>query len=290
MAQAFDPKTDKFPYPKQTDKHYLIIKKNRGINFDENYPYVDKSRSFSFKRFIIGVLLNVLVFPFIAIRTGLKIKGKKNLKKNKELLKNGAISVANHVHMCDYICVMNALKPRKTHILSWAPNVNEESGPLVRLVGGIPIPEGSFTAYKAFMNSVGDLLNDGGWLHVCPEGSMWEYYRPIRPFKSGAAEFACMYDKPIIPMGFSYRKPGFIRRKIFGQIALITLNIGEPLFPDKSLPKYKRVEDLTKRSFEAVCGLCGIDPKENLYPAIFDNNERIDYYTDSYGAGYKGSK
>ena len=24
----FDPKTDKYPYPEQTDKHYLKIKKN----------------------------------------------------------------------------------------------------------------------------------------------------------------------------------------------------------------------------------------------------------------------
>ena len=80
-------------------------------------------------------------------------------------------------------------------------------------------------------------------------------------------------------MAFSYRKPGWIRRKIFKQIALFTLTIGEPLFIDESLPKEEQIEDLTKRSHDAVCKLAGIDPNENIYPPIFNHNTRIDYYT-----------
>ena len=29
----FDPKTDKYPYPEQTDMHYLKIKKNNGAQY-----------------------------------------------------------------------------------------------------------------------------------------------------------------------------------------------------------------------------------------------------------------
>ncbi|MBO4604138.1 MAG: hypothetical protein J5657_02420 [Clostridiales bacterium] len=90
-------------------------------------------------------------------------------------------------------------------------------------------------------------------------------------------------------MAFSYREPGRIRKHIFRQIATFTLTIGEPLMPDKSLNPREREKDLTVRSHDAVCRLAGIDPKDNLYPAEFKDSKRVDYYTSTYGAGYKGS-
>lgn len=47
----FDPKSTKFPYPENTDQHYIILKKDDGQVFDENYPYVDESFSMRFKQF-----------------------------------------------------------------------------------------------------------------------------------------------------------------------------------------------------------------------------------------------
>ena len=76
----------------------------------------------------------------------------------------------------------------------------------------------------------------------------------------------------------------------FHQIACFTLNIGEPLFRDESLSKKEMKLDLTKRSHDAVCRLAYIDPEKNIYPPIFNNNKRVDYYTDTYGVGYKGSR
>ena len=286
----FDPKCDKFPYPEDTDKHYLTVKKNDGTIFDENYPYIDNSKSFRFKCFLARILLVLIVFPLSYIRLGLRIKGKKNLKKNKEIIKKGVISCSNHVHMWDYISIMNAIKPIKPKLLVWAPNVSGEMGSMVRSVGGIPIPEGNLRATAKYFEAINDYLNSGGWLQIYPEGSMWEYYAPIRPFKIGAAYFACKNNKPIIPLGFSYRRPGWIRRKIFKQIALFNLTIGEPLFPNTSLSMKEREIDLTKRCHESICILSGILPEENIYPPIFEKNKRIDYYTTTYGVGYKGSK
>ena len=106
---------------------------------------------------------------------------------------------------------------------------------------------------------------------------MWEYYAPIRPFRSGIGYFACQFEKPIVPMAFSYRKPNWIRRKIFGQIACFTLSVGEPLLADPTLPRKHREADLVKRCHEEVCRLAGIDPEKNLYPPIFEQTKRIDY-------------
>ena len=284
----FDPKTDKYPYPEQTDKHYLKIKKNNGVVIDENYPYIDNRRSFRFARFWTRVLLRLIVFPASYVRLGLKIWGKENLKKHRDELDRGVISVCNHVHMWDYIAIMNAVKPYRPNLLVWAPNITGENGAIIRLVGGIPIPESGMAATKAYLKALEKLL-DGGWLHVYSEGSMWEYYQPIRPFKHGAAYLACSFDKPILPMAISYRRPSWIRRKVFRQIACFTLSVGEPIYADKTLPQAEQRKELTVRSHEAVCRLAGIDPKENLYPPVFGKSKRVDYYTTEYGRGYKGS-
>ena len=287
---TFDPKTNKFPYPRETDRHYLEVHKDRGIVFDTEYPYIDRSRSFRFKQSLIRLLLNTVVFPLARIRLGLKIEGRENIKKHRDVLKNGVVSIANHVHMWDYIAVMRAIRPFRSNLLSWAPNINGENGTLIRMVGGIPIPDSNIAATKTYLKAVRDLLqNEHGWLHIYPEGSMWEYYAPIRPFKRGAAHIACDSNKPILPLGFSYREPEWIRKKIFRQIATFTVHIGEPIFPNGELGAKDRERDLTERCHDAVCRLAGIDPKENLYPAVFNNSQRIDYYTSVYGVGYKGS-
>lgn len=280
---AFDPKPTKYPFPVFTDKHYLVVKKNRGLVFDENYPYIDNSKSFKFKSFWVRLLLTIIVFPFCRPKMGLRIEGRKILKQNKALLEKGTISVSNHIHLWDYIAVMKAIRPRKPYVLVWAPNINGESGPLVRLVGGIPIPEKDIKASLTYTKTLQDMLQSGGWLHLYPEGSMWEYYQPIRPFKRGAAHMAIQNDKPIIPMAFSYRKPSWFRKHILHQDAAITLRIGQPLFADTSLDVLEQEADLTKRCHDAVCSLAGINPNDNLYPPLFDKSQRIDYYTNTYG-------
>ena len=286
----FDPKTDRFPYPEETNRHYLQVHKDRKIIFDTEYPYIDRSRSFLFKQSLVRLLENVLVFFLCIVRLGLRIEGRENLKKHTDIIKDGVISVANHVHMWDYIAVMKAIRPNKPNILVWAPNVNGENGTLIRMVGGIPIPETGVAATRVFLKAISDLLTvDHGWLHIYSEGSMWEYYAPVRPFKKGPARIACSNNKPVIPLGFSYREPGWIRKNIFRQIATFTLRIGEPVFPDNDLPIKDREYDLTVRCHDAVCALTGTDPKDSIYPPVFDKSKRIDYYTSTYGVGYKGS-
>ena len=272
----YDPKAN-IPYPEFTDGHYRDFGELDDIAFDKDYPYVDKSPAFLKKKKVARFLLRLIVFPWSYVKLGLRIKGKENLKNNKGLLEQGAISVCNHVAMWDYIAIMNAIKPFKPYILVAKDNVAGKDGAMVRQVGGIPIPENDMAATKAYLTAVKDLLYDGGWLHIYAEGSMWEYYPYIRPFKKGAATLARMTKKPIVPMAFSYRKPSWIRRKIFKQVALFDLHIGKPLFLDESLPSVIEQElDLLRRAHSAVVSLAGLTEIENRYPAVFNNSRRID--------------
>ncbi|MBO4354522.1 MAG: 1-acyl-sn-glycerol-3-phosphate acyltransferase [Clostridia bacterium] len=274
----FDPKPTKYPFPKHTDKHYLVVKKNDGTVFDKDYPYIDRSKAMRFKMFLMRVLLRLVAFPIMTVRLGLKIVGRDKLKKNADLLRGGVISCANHVHLWDYLAVMKAIRPRRSYILAWAKNMRGENKDLIRLNGGIPVPEGDTHATFAFINAIKGALNGGEWLHIYAEGSMWEYYAPIRPFKGGIGYFSAATGKPVLPMAFSYREPGFIRKKIFGQTALFTLAIGDPIMPDESLPRKERENDVVRRAHEAVCRLSGVEPKDNIYPPIYNDSERIDYY------------
>ena len=274
----FDPKTNRYPYPENTDQHYLEIHKDRGIVFDESYPYIDKSGWFRFKQGVARIVLNVIIFPMTKIRLGLKVEGRENLKKHKGVLDNGVVSICNHVHLWDYFAVLKALRPYKPNVLVWEKNINGEDGVSIRLVGGIPLPENNADGQEACLLALDKFLSEHGWLHIYAEGSMWEYYAPIRPFKRGAAFMAVRNDKPVIPMGFSYREPGWVRKHVFHQIALFTLHIGEPIYSDKTLKPRERVNDLTVRANKAVCALVGINPDENVYEPVFNDSKRVDYY------------
>ena len=118
---------------------------------------------------------------------------------------------------------------------------------------------------------------------------MWEFYQPIRPFKEGAAYYSIKNNKPILPLAFSYRKNGFIRSKIFNSPASFTITIGEPIFPNLDNPLKDEKRRLTELTHDEVCKLAGIDPDKNIYEKIYNNSKRIDYYTDTYGVGYKKS-
>ena len=272
----YNPHSTRYNYPEYTDQHYLVVKKNNGLVFDENYPYIDNSKGFRFKRWWVLVLLYLIVFPLSIPYMGLRIKGRKNLKKYKNELSNGAITVSNHVHMWDYIAIMKALKPKETRVLVWAPNIRGENGALVRLVGGVPIPDGNLGGKVASNKAIEQYVKEGGILQIYAEGSMWECYLYIRPFHTGAFSLACRLNKPVLPIGFSFRKPSWVRRHIFNQEVAITLKVGEPLYKDETLSESEQRIDLAKRCHNAVCLLSDVDPKENPYPAIFDKNKKID--------------
>ena len=42
----YDPHSTKYKYPENTDGHYLEVKKDNGMVFDGDYPYIDRSAGF----------------------------------------------------------------------------------------------------------------------------------------------------------------------------------------------------------------------------------------------------
>ena len=86
-----------------------------------------------------------------------------------------------------------------------------------------------------------------------------------------------MCHKPVVPMAISYRRPSWLRKKLFKQPACFNLCIGEPIFINEDLPAREQEEDLLIRCHKAVCELAGFNEGENPYPAIFNNNKKVEF-------------
>ncbi len=251
-------------YPETTDQPMLFPKKVNDIKIDENYPYLDNSFKAKFFHYAIYAGIFLLVFPMQKLRYGLRIVGRKNLRKNKALLKNGAITICNHVYRWDFLAVLQAVRYRRLWFPARAENINSPDSLLIRSVGGVPIP-GSFAAFKKFNEAFDTIRAKKKWLHVFPESYRWEWYQPIRPFKIGAFTMAVKYDIPVVPMVISYRKvTGW--RKLFGiKHPLLTIHVGEPIVHDKNLRPKQAARQLLVQTHEQMCAMAGI--KENCWPA-----------------------
>ena len=260
-------------YPERSDEHMLTLESTREINLDKNYDYMPHGVGFKIQRAVVATLLHLIVFPLMHLTHGLRIYGKKNLKKHKKELKNGAITISNHVFMWDYLCVLKAIRPHISYFPAWKKNFESGFQPFMRIIGGIPIPEGDIHAMMAFKAALDEVVKSGKWLHVFPEGSLWYFYPDIRPLKIAAFAYAAEYDKPLIPISFSFRpRKGF--RKIFGKGPFVDMHISEPIFPDRNLSPRDCAEQLRKRAYCIMQKMNGINPGDPTY----NEDQRIESY------------
>ena len=262
-----------YNYPERSDEHMISVKHLRDTNFDEKYQYLPKGFFHKLSRLALFISLNLVGFLAVRIRYGLKVKNRKVLRKNKELLKNGAITICNHVLMWDYICVLCAIKPHLQYHPGWKTNFEGPNAFFIRWVGGIPIPTDNMRAMVKFRKTIDEVLSSGKWLHFFPEGSMWFYYPDIRPFKPAVFKFAVKHNKPIIPMAISFRERKGIF-KLFGKKPFATLTLGEPILPDTTIDQDVAVDKLHKESYHVMQGLVDVHPGDPTY----NTDQNIDNY------------
>ena len=254
-----------YDYPDRCDAHMLEVKRVREVHCDKDYPYLQKAWWFKLLRGFYWVALNLAVFPLCRFVYGLRIHGKKNLKKHKKALKNGAITISNHVFMWDYLCVLRAIRPHLAYFPAWKDNLEGGFGPAIRLSGGIPIPTDSLCAMRAFKKAMEEAFESGKWIHFFPEGSLWFYYPDIRPFKKAVFQYTVRYDKPLIPISFSFRPRKGLTKLFFGKKPQVDMHIGEPMFADKTLSSGEAVARLQREAYRVMQEMNGIHPGDPTY-------------------------
>ena len=253
-----------FRYPERCDEHMIDVKHLRDVNLDTNYPYLQKSFWFKCQRALLHALQYTLLPLVMWVRHGLHIHGKEKLRQHKELFADGLLTISNHVLMWDYICIMVALRPRLGFFPAWKTNLEGPNGPLIRMAGGIPIPTDRLRSMVKFKEAMDEVFVRGDWMHFFPEGSMWFYYPDIRPLKKAVFKYAVTYDRPVLPITFSFR-PRTGLWKLLGKSPLVDLNIGDPIFYDKTLPKGEAIKQLQKDAYHIMQGMNGIYPGTPTY-------------------------
>lgn len=262
-----------YTYPERSDQHMLELKRTKVLDLDKNYDYMPHGVWFRIKRALVAAVLHVIVFPLTHLTHGLRIYGRENLKKHKKELKNGAITISNHVFMWDYLCVLKTIRPHISYFPAWKANFESGFQSFMRILGGMPIPEGDIHAMIAFKKGMDEVVSGGHWLHVFPEGSMWYFYPDIRPLKPAVFQYAVKYHKPLIPISMSFRpRKGF--RKIFGKGPFVDLHVAEPMYADRSLPTREAVEELRARAYRVMQEMNGIYPGDPTY----NEDQNIDHY------------
>lgn len=257
-------------YPENDPLARLVpAPKVRELVFDDTYPFIEDTLSFKLQR----ALAYFLVFgPFYLVnklKFGVRTEGRKNLFKYRKHFRNGIVSVSNHCYRWDGMAIAEAM-----HHRLWIPMLPDHfEGPdwwYLKYFGGIPLPDGSFGAQKKF-NGAFDVHNSRReWIHVFPEARNWNYYKPVRPFKKGAFTMAYKYNVPILPIGLTYRERTGIHKFFAKQeIPLITVKIGEPIFPDVTKSRKSETDRLLQEAHTAVCKLTGIE--NNTWPAVWNN-------------------
>ena len=220
-------------------------------NVDENFVFVNRNIFF---RLSSTILFYIIAIPLLKILSilwfGLRIKGEKNLG----YLKSGAITVANHMHALDSPMIACSLFPRKAHMATLKSNFEIPIIRwLVRMLGGVPIPETPKALYS-FMESMREELDKGRIVHFYPEASLWPWHSELRPFKNGAFNLAVRSSVPVVPMVFKFRDAkwpiSMIRKK-----PLITLEVGSPIYPHEEGTNKQRIIMLRDKTHEYMVGM-----------------------------------
>lgn len=245
-------------YPDIPDQPMFNPKIVRHVELDENFPYLDKSFKGRLRSALIYTIIFLLVFPAHKIRYGLKIKGRENIRRNKILFANGAMTVCNHVYKWDFLAVLQAVKYRRMWFPARGANMNGTDAFLIRGSGGIPIPE-SFGGLRKFKEAFDELHAKKKWIHIFPESCRWEWYEPIRPFKLGSFSMAVRYNLPVIPMVITYRKPTGIYKLLKVKHPLTTITIGEPIVHDSTMTRKDASLKLLQEAHKCMCNLAGIE-------------------------------
>lgn len=211
----------------------------------KNYPFVSRNPVFRFFGFI---LYHFVALPLVTLYNKIvyreKIVGRKKLRKYR---KTGFFLYGNHTtYEGDAFTPSMLSFPKKAYVI-----INPDAifipvvGHLVRMLGGIPIPEDK-TNMRRFLAAVKKRANDGKIIVIYPEAHIWPYYTDIRPFRDVSFRYPVEAGKPI----FTFTKT-FHKRKLFHGVKTVVYVDG-PFFPQENMSPVENRAYLRNCAFNAM--------------------------------------
>ena len=169
----------------------------------------------------------------------------------------GAVITCNHLHPMDSFIMQRVFDdsghPKRLYRVIREGNYTNFPGFygfLMRNCNTLPLSSNMQTM-KKFLTAVKQVLAEGNCLLIYPEQSMWWNYRKPKPLKTGAFDMAVKNNVPVVPCFITMRDTDKLGADGF-PVQEYTPHLGEPIWPDNSLPKSAAKEKL-KQQNEAFC-------------------------------------
>lgn len=199
-------------------------------------PTTNFSLHYRFLMFLFSLVYSPLVIIFDYIVFGLRIEGRSNLKRASQ---RGCILVSNHSLYLDPAILIHTLLPRRAYYIALKSHFYHPlGGPILRLMGGIPVP--GRAEMRTGENTLRRVLESGHCVHLFPEGEMKHLNQEIAPFKAGAFYLAARLGVPVVPITLVHRP-----RRVFGKVLSrrfirVRSIVGEPVEPRKGASESDR--------------------------------------------------
>lgn len=179
-----------------------------------------------------------------------EIEGLENLSN----LDTGAIITCNHFNAMDSFA-MHLLylksKQRKRKLYRIIREGNYTSFPgffgfLMRNFYTLPLSSNHKTMRK-FMDATNTLLQDGNFVLIYPEQSMWWNYRKPKPLKPGGFNFAAKNNVPVLPVFITMRDSDVLGPDGY-YVQKYKLHVSKPIYPTPELSTRENTEAMMKQN------------------------------------------
>ena len=182
-----------------------------------------------------------------------EIRGIENLSK----VTTGAIVTCNHFNPFDSFTIEKVfrisgkIEEKKLYKVIREGNYTNFPGLygfFFRNCDTLPLSSNKRTMIE-FMKAVDTLLQNGDFILIYPEQSLWWNYRKPKPLKPGAFKFASRNNVPVIPIFITMEDSDIIGEDGF-PVQEYIVNISEPIYPDENLIEKQNTERLLNQNFE----------------------------------------
>ena len=192
-------------------------------------PTTNFSLYYRILMFLFSLVYSPLVIIFDYVVFGLRIDGRSNLGRASQ---RGCILVSNHSLYLDPAILIHTLFPRRAYYFALKSHFHHPvGGPILRLMGGIPIP--GRAEMRTGENTMRKVLERGYCVHLFPEGEMKHLNQDIAPFKAGAFYMAARLGVPVVPITLVHRPRRVFGKEVSRRFIRVKSVVGEPVEPRK---------------------------------------------------------
>lgn len=169
-------------------------------------------------------------------------------------LDSGAVITCNHFNAFDSFAIQLAYEAAEQPKRTFYRVIREGNytsfpgfyGFLMRHCNTLPLSSNRNTLRK-FMEATDRLLQEGNFVLVYPEQSMWWNYRKPKPLKKGAYMFAAKNNVPVLPCFITMKDSDIMGDDGF-YVQEYTIHISEPIYPSEGLSQRKNVDEMMAKN------------------------------------------